>query len=56
MIDPENARTSVIKVKRKRNEKEWTDNKRKFLRAVGDEYISKRGKIIPKRTTGIMCR
>lgn len=56
MIDPENSEASVLKVKRIRNENEWNMNIRKYLRTVKEEHKSKRGKIIPKRTTGIIFR
>lgn len=55
-MEPENANASVVKVKKRRNECEWSDNKRKTLRANGQEYVSKKGKIVSKRTTGKLCR
>ena len=51
-----NEDDSVIIVKRKRNIKEWKDNKAKRLKALGLEYTSKKGKNLPARSTGTTCR
>lgn len=40
---------------RKRHFNEWIDNKRKFLRNLGKEYVSRKGKIQPSRKMGPPC-
>ncbi|CAH2094046.1 unnamed protein product [Euphydryas editha] len=41
---------------RKRHYKEWIDNKRKCLRNLGKEYMSRKGKIQANRKMGPPCR
>lgn len=41
--------------KRVRNEDDWKRNVSKRLRASGEEYVSSRGKVVPKREMGPVC-
>ncbi|XP_072032844.1 uncharacterized protein [Amphiura filiformis] len=42
--------------KKRRNEAEWTQNKRKGLKATGKEYTTARGKKVAARKTGDKCK
>ena len=45
-----------IRIKRKRNEREWKTNKAKRLRAEGKEYENRKGEVRNERKTGDKCR
>lgn len=45
-----------IKPKKRAKPEEWKDNKRKKLRACGEELVNRKGKVIPARKKGDKCR
>lgn len=55
-MESSDSESDEIRVKKRRNDKEWKRNKIKRLKAEGQEHVNWKGNIVASRTTGANCK